>query len=123
MIFEYPRRRQPMRNYLSITILITLLATTIAVAADEEDPFLWLEDVEGEKALEWVKARSAADTAEIEAVPEFAGLHERLLEIYNSSDRIPNPGIRGAWIYNFWQDADHVRGIWRRTFLSEYVKE
>jgi prolyl oligopeptidase len=122
MIFEYPRRRQPMRNFLSITILITLLATTIAVAADE-DPFLWLEDVEGEKALEWVKARSAADTAEIEAVPEFAGLHERLLEIYNSSDRIPSPGIRGAWIYNFWQDADHVRGIWRRTFLSEYVKE
>ena len=111
-----------MRNYLSITILITLLATTIAVAADE-DPFLWLEDVEGEKALEWVKARSAADTAEIEAVPEFAGLHEKLLEIYNSSDRIPSPGIRGAWVYNFWQDADHVRGIWRRTFLSEYVKE
>jgi prolyl oligopeptidase len=79
--------------------------------------------VEGEKALEWVKARSAADTAEIEAVPEFAGLHEKLLEIYNSRERIPNPGIRGAWIYNFWQDAEHVRGIWRRTFLSEYVKE
>ena len=108
-------------KYLS-AILMALLIATVAVAADE-DPYLWLEDVEGEKALEWVKARSAADTAEIEAVPEFAGLHERLLEIYNSSERIPRPGIRGAWIYNFWQDADHVRGIWRRTFLSEYVKE
>jgi len=111
-----------MRHRISALILITLFAATVCVAADE-DPYLWLEEVEGEKALEWVKARSAADTAEIEAVPEFAGLHERLLEIYNSSDRIPSPGIRGAWIYNFWQDADHVRGIWRRTFLSEYVKE
>ncbi len=111
-----------MRRVFRVTILITLLATGVAFSADE-DPYLWLEEVEGEKALEWVKARSAADTAEIEAVPEFAGLHEKLLEIYNSSERIPTPGIRGAWIYNFWQDADHVRGIWRRTFLSEYVKE
>ena len=108
-------------KYLS-AILMALLIATVAVAADE-DPYLWLEDVEGEKALEWVKARSAADTAEIEAVPEFAGLHERLLEIYNSSERIPRPGIRGAWIYNFWQDADHVRGVWRRTFLDEFVKD
>ena len=51
-----------------------------AVAADE-DPYLWLEEVEGKQALEWVKARSAEDTAEIEAVPEFAELHEKLLEI------------------------------------------
>ncbi len=46
-----------------------------------------------------------------------------MIEIYNSRDRIPTPAIRGAWIYNFWQDAEHVRGVWRRTFLSEYVKE
>ena len=111
-----------MRPKYFAAILTALFTATIAVAADE-DPYLWLEEVEGEKALEWVKARSAADTAEIEAVPEFAGLHEKLLEIYNSRDRIPGPAIRGAWIYNFWQDADHVRGIWRRTFLSEYVKE
>jgi prolyl oligopeptidase len=111
-----------MRQRLLVAILITLLASTVAVAQDE-DPYLWLEEVEGEKALSWVKEQSAAAVAEIEAVPEFAELHEQLLKIYTSRDRIPGPRFSGAWIYNFWQDEDHVRGIWRRTFLDEYVKE
>ena len=111
-----------MRHRFAIAILITLFAATICVAADE-DPYLWLEEVENEKALAWAKERSDADTAVIEAVPEFAEIHARLLEIYNSRDRIPTPGIRGAWVYNFWRDADHVRGIWRRTFPSEFAKD
>jgi prolyl oligopeptidase len=110
-----------MRNCLTITMLITLFAAGSAAAADE-DPYLWLEEVESEKALAWAGAKSAADTAILEAVPEYAEIYAKLVEIYNSSERIPNPGIRGAWIYNFWQDPDHERGIWRRTFLDEYVK-
>jgi len=111
-----------MRYKLSIAFLITFVAATICVAADE-DPYLWLEEVEGDKPLSWAKERSAADTAELEAVPQFAEIHEKMLEIYNSRDRIPTPRIRGAWVYNFWRDAEHVRGIWRRTFLDEYIKE
>jgi len=111
-----------MRHRFAIAILITLFAATVCVAADE-DPYLWLEEVENEKALAWAKERSDADTAIIEAVPEFAEIHAELLEIYNSKDRIPTPAVRGAWIYNFWRDAEHVRGVWRRTFLSEYLKE
>ena len=111
-----------MRNCLTIAILITLFAAGTAPAADE-DPYLWLEEVEGAKALAWAESRSAADTAVLEAVPEYAEIYAKLVEIYNSSERIPTPGIRGAWIYNFWQDPDHERGIWRRTFLDQYVKE
>lgn len=111
-----------MRHRISVAILFTFFAATVCFAADE-DPYLWLEEVENEKALAWAKERSDADTAVIEAVPEFEGLHTRLLEIYNSRDRIPQPSIRGAWIYNFWRDADHVRGVWRRTSLSEFAKE
>ncbi len=111
-----------MRQRLTIAFLITLFVAGPVAAADE-DPYLWLEEVEGAKALEWAKAKSAADTAVLEAVPEYAEIHAKLLEIYNSRDRIPTPAIRGAWIYNFWRDADHVRGIWRRTFLSEFVKD
>ena len=88
-----------------------------------KDPYLWLEEIDGKKALKWVKDRSANDTAELEAVPEFAAIHEQLLDIFNSTDRIPYPRIRGAWIYNFWQDKDHVRGIWRRTFLDQYLTD
>jgi len=111
-----------MRHRLTSTILITLFAATVCIAADE-DPYLWLEAVESEKALAWAKERSDADTAVLEAVQEYAEIHTRLVEIYNSKDRIPTPAMRGAWIYNFWQDAGHVRGVWRRTFLSEYIKE
>ena len=110
---------RPLR--LAMVAIILLVATT--VVAGDKDPYLWLEEVEGEKALEWVKERSAEDTAEIEAVPEFAPIHERLLDIFNSSDRIPYPRVRGAWIYNFWQDEAHVRGIWRRTSRAQYVTE
>ena len=78
-----------------------LLAVTLALAfcgpaaADEpNDPYLWLEEVEGEKALAWAEERSARDTAKLEAVPVFTEIHEKLLEIYTSSDRIP--GLRSA---------------------------
>ena len=109
------------------TLTIDAASAASAAAADDEepatDPFLWLEEVEGEKALDWVKARSAKDTAELEAVPEFQPIHEELLKIYNSSERIPYVSIRGAWLYNFWQDDQHVRGLWRRTFLDQYLQD
>ena len=111
-----------MRHVL-VTVLMLAVSTVAAAADDAEDPYLWLEEIEGEKALAWVEARSAADTATLEAVPEFADIHAKLIEIFNSSDRIPYGGFRGPWIYNFWRDADHVRGIWRRTFLDEYLSE
>src|SRR5262245_54694748 len=96
-------------------LVLLLLSVTAVWAGDAVDPYLWLEEVDGAKALQWVKERSAKDTAELEAVPQFTPIHEKLLEIYNASDRIPDPQVEGAWVYNFWQDKEHVRGIWRRA--------
>ena len=87
-----------------------------------DDPYLWLEDVEGERALSWVKERDAESTRELEAAPGFAALRERLTAIYNSKERIPMPAVRGKWVYNFWQDEAHPRGLWRRATLEEYRK-
>ncbi|MFT5316273.1 MAG: prolyl oligopeptidase [Candidatus Krumholzibacteriia bacterium] len=125
-----------MRLGLLVILIIALLVVAYAFADDHpegdhpknehpasDDPYLWLEEVDGEKALAWVKETSDADTAELETVPVFKEIHETLLDIYNSSDRIPSPALRGEVVYNFWQDDDHVRGIWRRTSVSEYVKE
>jgi len=112
-----------MHRLLLLTIIAMTLLSAAALAADDKDPYLWLEEVEGKKALEWVKERSARDTAELEAVPEFEPIHQELLEIYNSSDRIPFVSMQGAWVYNFWRDAEHVRGIWRRTFLDSYLSD
>ena len=80
----------------------------------------WLEDVEGEKALEWVEAISAETLAEFEASPRFAEYQDAALEILEADDRIAFGVIRGDQVYNFWQDADHVRGLWRRVDRAGY---
>ncbi len=99
-----------------------LMAVVLGVAFAEEpvDPFLWLEDVEGEKALDWVRAQNTVSQGELEAAPGFASLQARLLEILDSKDQIAWPAERDGWWYNFWKDGDHPRGIWRRTTPEDY---
>ncbi|MGZ9125344.1 MAG: prolyl oligopeptidase family serine peptidase [Candidatus Binatia bacterium] len=88
----------------------------------DEDPFLWLEDVGGERALTWVRAHNAASARELEGTAGFDKLRERLLAIYESNERIANVTKHGAYFYNFWRDERQVRGVWRRTTLAEYRK-
>lgn len=87
-----------------------------------DDPWLWLEQIDTDEARAWVDARNAATEAELEADPRFAPLRARLKSILDSSDKIPYVGVHGGWCYNFWRDAVHVRGVWRRTSLTEYRK-
>ena len=103
-------------------LLITTLAMSMNAMA-QDDPYLWLEDVTGEKPMAWVKQQNAKSVKELEARPEFKALHEKLVAIYNSRERIPTVQKRGKWLYNFWQDAENPRGIWRRTTLDEYRKK
>jgi prolyl oligopeptidase len=84
------------------------------------DPHLWLEDVQGEAALDWVRARNDRAQAELCARPEYADFKPRLLALLNSRERIPHVSRVGPHFYNFWQDAQHVRGLWRRTTLASY---
>ncbi len=108
----------------------TLIAVTHARAADAptaasipvDDPYAWLEDVTGDKALAWVKERNAVSTKELEASPQFDPIRTRLLAIMDSKEKIPFVAKHGRWYYNFWRDQDHVRGLWRRTSLEEYAK-
>jgi len=91
-------------------------------ASSDEDPYLWLEDVEGEKALEWVKARNAESSKELAEAPGFAALEADLLKILDSDARIPSVSKAGKWYYNFWQDARHPKGVWRRATPEQYRK-
>lgn len=91
----------------------------------QEDPFQWLEEVEGKKALAWAEAESEATLEELSTDPRFEVIEEASLEILNDEARIPygtpRVGRDGAFVYNFWQDAAHVRGIWRRSPLAAYA--
>ena len=75
-------------------------------AAEATDPFLWLEEVEGERALAWVRAQNARSLAVLQGDPRFARLQAEALAIAEATDRIPTPGLRGGRVYNFWQDAE-----------------
>ena len=89
-------------------------------AAPAEDPYLWLEEVEGERAMAWVKEHNAKTLGTLQGDARFERLQSEALRILEATDRIAAPGFRGRTIYNFWQDKDHVRGLLRRTTLASY---
>ena len=123
------------------------------LAQPDSDPRIWLEDVTGEEALAWVKARNAAALSSFGAIalalasrhfchaasrhcstatyatsaagnPSDSATYSRILEILDSKAKIPYIGrVLNGLYYNFWQDETHVRGIWRRCTLDEYRKE
>ncbi|QWF77580.1 prolyl oligopeptidase family serine peptidase [Amycolatopsis sp. CA-230715] len=89
----------------------------------DEDPYLWLEDVTGDAPLGWVRERNAETAAVLAETPRFTALRDDIREVLDADDRIPYVVRRGEHLYNFWMDADHPRGLWRRTTLEEYRKD
>ncbi|MFY7863422.1 prolyl oligopeptidase family serine peptidase [Roseateles sp.] len=90
--------------------------------SDTEDPYLWLEDIDSEPAMAWVKARNAHSLKALQSGPHYAALRTDFLELLNAKDRIPSIERLGPWLMNFWQDEQHKRGLWRRCTLEEYRK-
>lgn len=107
-----------------------LMTSAVASAADPTpppvgpgepaDPYIWLEEAESPRALDWVKAENARSLAVLQGDPRYQGLHDDALRILTATDRVPAPGFGQGHIDNFWQDAQHVRGLWRRTTLESY---
>ncbi len=89
------------------------------LAAPDDDPYLWLEEIEGERALAWVEARNAATLARF-GDARFAADRDTLAAIFDRPDNIPIIARRGPRVFNFWKDATHPRGLWRATTLDSY---
>jgi prolyl oligopeptidase len=110
----------------TITI-VAMMSAAVAVPhmvkaqTTAQDPFMWLEDVEGTRAMEWVEERNAATLAELSRHPAYDELYQRALAVLTSNERIAYPSILGEKLYNFWQDAEQPRGIWRRTSWGSYL--
>ncbi len=109
-----------------IIILILFLALTVparaAIETVSDDPWLWLEEVDGINALAWVNGQNLRTAAELKSKPEFESLYKQALETLNSESRIPSIAQRGKWLYNLWRDANHPRGVYRRTTVEEFRK-
>ncbi|WP_395648826.1 prolyl oligopeptidase family protein [Thermomonas sp.] len=112
-------------SHISNAVLLAGLAIAGGAAAQtppQDDPYAWLEDVSGAKSLDWVKARNAKAEADIASSAPFKTLEAQIRASLDSTAKIPGVEKIGAYYYNFWKDAQHQRGLWRRTTLDEYRK-
>lgn len=98
-----------------------VLPAEASLTAEPADPYAYLEDVTGERSLAWVEARNTESTSQLEGAT-YKKLHDKFKAVLDSDARIPYVGKMGEYYYNFWQDKDHERGVWRRTTLAEYRK-
>ncbi len=85
------------------------------------DPFIWLEEVSSPRAMAWVERHNQATANRLEANPRYPRNYDEALEIAGAKDRIPAPEFVHDEIFNFWQDRDHLRGVWRKTTLADYT--
>ena len=116
-----------MRRTLALVALLAsqcvtrpCVAQATGVADTVPDPYRWLEDVNGERAMTWVRAENGKTATVLEKDARYAGIYHEALVMAKASDRIPYASFLGGALYNLWQDSAHVRGIWRRTTLANY---
>ncbi len=102
----------------ALTALVVCMPPLLAHAAD--DPYQWLEDIDGARSMAWVTQHNAATARRLDALPQYAGLHKDALAVLGAASRLPEVDQHGKWLYNLWQDAAHPRGLWRRTTLAEF---
>jgi prolyl oligopeptidase len=84
------------------------------------DPYLWLEDVHGVKPLAWVNQQNAKVRAVLQADPDYQKDYDAILKVLDATDRIPYGTLERDFVFNFWQDAAHPKGFWRRTNIVDY---
>jgi prolyl oligopeptidase len=87
-----------------------------------DDSYLWLEAGEDEEVLDWVERHNVPTLARLSG-ERFEQMRASVLDILDSDTRIPGVSRCGEYLYNFWRDAGHPRGVWRRTTLQEYRKD
>jgi prolyl oligopeptidase len=104
--------------------MAVISAATPAIAGSTTelpDNYQWLEDVHGDRAMAWVKSENERTAKVLEADPRFVEFSSEALKVLESPDRLATPVFRNGTVYNTWQDAEHVRGIVRRTTLADYL--
>ncbi|MEO1241288.1 MAG: prolyl oligopeptidase family serine peptidase [Pseudomonadota bacterium] len=104
----------------SMTWAVLAATAAVSMAHADDDPHLWLEEVEDEAALDWVRSQNDQSLGVLEADPRFDALYQEALSILNSDARLPLGQIHNGFVYNFWQDETYVRGVWRRASVETY---
>jgi prolyl oligopeptidase len=115
-------RCRPLFRPLRRALVVIALTTGLRGAAESADPYQWLEDIEGAKALDWVREQNRRTAERLTTRPEYDALYREALAALNSASRLPAIEANGDYLYNLWQDAAHPRGLFRRTTPAEFRK-
>ncbi len=100
----------------------TTLPAQAPMPTEPGDPYLWLEEVDGARALDFARDASTRTLSDLRARAEFAQIRDEVREVLDSRERIAQAAVHGDYLYNFWQDRANPRGLWRRTTWAEYRK-
>ena len=96
-----------------------------AIAAqdtDADDPYIWLEEIQGERALAKVDQWNADTEAVLTDQPEYPLAKAWAKQILDDTRQIALPdAIQGDMVTNLWRDADNPRGLWRIASLESYM--
>jgi prolyl oligopeptidase len=117
-----PRKPGSAALFALLALFAALAPTARSQAPEPEDPYRWLEEIDGERSLEWVREHNAKTAKRLEAHPGFPELYAQALAALDAESRIPEVEQRGDQLYNLWRDATHPRGVYRRTTLEELRK-
>jgi prolyl oligopeptidase len=106
---------------MKLRILLALVCSATVLAAADDDPYVWMEEIEGAKALQFARAENARSLPQLQNDPRYKSIYDEAAKIITASDRIPAVSFAGdGSLRDFWQDKEHVRGIWRTTTVESY---
>ena len=102
--------------------LVFAAAPITAQGSDAEDPYIWLEEIQGERALAKVDQWNADTEAVLTAQAEYPLAKAWARQILDDTRQIAMPdAIMGDQVTNLWRDADNPRGLWRTATLESYL--
>ena len=116
------RTRRLPHHGAKLVFLLSLAAAAPALRAapTADDPYLWLEDIDSARALDWVKQQNEITARKLQAQPGYEALYRDALGVLDSASRLPEVTQRGDRLYNLWRDRTHPRGVFRRATLAEF---
>ncbi|KYG70479.1 prolyl oligopeptidase [Bdellovibrio bacteriovorus] len=106
--------------FLLVACKTNTMQKEMAKPYEAEDKYLWLEEVESPKALQFAKDENKKTLEHFKKNPLFKSLEADIRKILLAKDRVPGVSLKNGDLYNFWQDEKHVRGLWRKTALESY---
>ena len=112
----------PVARFALAAALAFTAAPLAAQETDADDPYIWLEEIQGERALAKVDQWNADTEAVLTAQPEYPLAKAWAKQILDDTRQIAMPdAIMGDQVTNLWRDADNPRGLWRIASLDSYM--